>query len=240
MSMNTSLIVAQVRRELKASATPVRAAYEKRYLKSELVFLGAPAAAHHACAKRLVRENKGIARPQLLALVDAMWATGVHEIRSVAVLVLIELSGLLRRSDLPLLRKWVIKSDGWALVDTIACHLLPRMVAADPDVLSVMDRWSVDKNFWVRRAAMLSLLLPLRRGDLTEWPRFVRYSRPQLTEKEFFIRKAIGWILREVTKKNPDVVFEFLSNNLETASGLTVREGAKYLPTKQRKTLGLT
>ena len=87
---------------------------------------------------------------------------------------------------------------------------------------------------------MPSLLLHLRRGDLTEWPRFVRYSRPQLTEKEFFIRKAIGWILREVSKKNPDVVFEFLSNNLETASGLTVREGAKYLPTKQRKTHWLT
>ncbi len=238
--MNVARTVSEIKRELIAASKPGRAEYEKRYLKSELVFLGAPVAAHHACAKRLVRENKGIARPQLLSLVHAMWATGVHEMRSVAVLALIERSGLLRRSDLPLLRKWVIESDGWALVDTIACHLLPRMVAVDPGVLLVMDKWSVDKNFWVRRAAMLSLLMPLRRGDLTEWSRFVRYSTPQLTETEFFIRKAIGWILREVSKKSPDAVFEFLSTNRAVVSGLTLREGAKYLPSKQRKALELT
>ncbi len=237
--MNVARTVSEVKRELIAASKPGRAEYEKRYLKSELVFFGAPVAAHHACAKRLVRENKGIARAQLLALVDAMWATGVHEMRSVAVLILIELSGLLRRSDLPLLRKWVVESDGWALVDTIACHLLPQMVAADPRVLSAMDKWAVDKNFWVRRAAMLSLLLPLRRSDLTEWARFVRYATPQLTEKEFFIRKAIGWILREVSKKSPDTVFEFLSTNRAVVSGLTLREGAKYLPVAMRKKLGL-
>jgi len=238
--MNVARTVSEIKRELIEASKPGRAEYEKRYLKSELVFLGAPVAAHHACAKRFVRDNKAIARTQLSALVDAMWATGIHEMRSVAVLVLIELSGLLRRSDLPLFRKWVVESDGWALVDTIACHLLPRMVAADSSVLTVMDKWSVDKNFWVRRAAMLSLMLPMRKGDLTEWARFVQYATPQLTEKEFFIRKAIGWILREVSKKSPDVVFEFLSVNRAAVSGLTLREGAKYLPAKQRKALGLS
>lgn len=58
-----------------------------------------------------------------------------------------------------------------------------------------------------------------------------------LDEKEFFIRKAIGWVLREVSKKRPKLVFEFLREHRAEVSGLTLREGAKYLPAAQRRAL---
>jgi 3-methyladenine DNA glycosylase AlkD len=58
-------------------------------------------------------------------------------------------------------------------------------------------------------------------------------------EREFFIRKAIGWILREVSKKRPELVFEFLHEHRERVSGLTLSEGAKYLPPAQRRLLRL-
>ena len=237
--MNARKAVSQIERELRAASKPGRGEYEKRYLKSKLDFIGADAAALHACAKRFARENKGISRASLLDIADAMWATGLHEVRSVAVLAMIELSDQLGPAELPRLRRWVVESDGWAIVDTIGTRLLPRMVAKDARVLAVMDKWAVAKSLWVRRAAMLSLLLPLRSGDLTEWRRFVRYATPQLSEKEFFIRKAIGWVLREVSKKSPDAVFEFLMKNRAAVSGLTLREGSKYLPAPMRKKLGL-
>ena len=56
-------------------------------------------------------------------------------------------------------------------------------------------------------------------------------------EKEFFIRKAIGWVLRDVSKKRPDIAFGFLSEHVREVSGLTLREGSKYLPEEQRETL---
>jgi len=58
-----------------------------------------------------------------------------------------------------------------------------------------------------------------------------------LGEKEFFIRKAIGWGLREVSKKDPAVVAAFLRTHRADVSGLTMREGAKYLPARDRKAL---
>jgi 3-methyladenine DNA glycosylase AlkD len=58
-----------------------------------------------------------------------------------------------------------------------------------------------------------------------------------LGEREFFIRKAIGWVLREVGKRRPDLVFEFLRQHRDAVSGLTLREGAKYLPPAQRRAL---
>jgi 3-methyladenine DNA glycosylase AlkD len=60
-----------------------------------------------------------------------------------------------------------------------------------------------------------------------------------LHEKEFFIRKAIGWVLREVGKKRPKPVYDFIRAHRDEMSGLTLREGAKYLSDARRGTLGL-
>jgi len=58
-------------------------------------------------------------------------------------------------------------------------------------------------------------------------------------EREFFIRKAIGWVLRDVSRKRPELAFAFLAEHIDRVSGLTLREGAKYLTAAQREALGL-
>lgn len=229
----------RIERALRAEANPSRAKYEKGYHKSELDFIGANAAAIHKVAKALAREHKRCSRADLSSMVEALWEARIHELRSVALLLMIELSEKLRVSDLPRIKRYVREGAGWALVDTIGCWLLPRLVEQDARTLTSMDKWAEDKDFWVRRAAMLSLLATLRKGDLTHWQRFVRISERQLEDREFFIRKCIGWVLRETSKKQPQVVFEYLLRNLDRVSGLTLREGAKYLTPANRKRLGL-
>jgi 3-methyladenine DNA glycosylase AlkD len=229
----------ELRHELGLEASVERAEFEKRYHKSELEFFGANAAAIRRVAKSLARSHRESSRCDVLAIAEELWECEVHELRSVALLFLIELSGKLRVGDLGRVRRYVREGAGWALVDTIGCWLLPKMIEQDSRAVAVMDKWAVDKDFWVRRAAMLSLLATLRRGELQHWSRFVRYSEPQLEEKEFFIRKCIGWVLRETSKKQPGVVFDYLARNRDRVSGLTLREGAKYLPAAMRKKLGL-
>jgi 3-methyladenine DNA glycosylase AlkD len=60
-----------------------------------------------------------------------------------------------------------------------------------------------------------------------------------LGEREFFIRKALGWVLRETSKLRPELSYRFLAKNRDRVSGLTLREGAKHLPQKMRASLGL-
>ena len=76
------------------------------------------------------------------------------------------------------------------------------LVERFPELGSALDRWAKDADFWVRRSAILALLDPLRRGE-GDFDRFSRYADAMLCEKEFFIRKAIGWTLREVSKRRP-------------------------------------
>ncbi len=95
-----------------------------------------------------------------------------------------------------------------------------------------LDAWALDPNFWVRRSALLALIQPLKRG--APFDRFAGYANSMLAEKEFFIRKAIGWVLRETSKRRPDEVYAWLLPRAPRASGVTLREAVKFLTPAQR------
>ena len=82
----------------------------------------------------------------------------------------------------------------------------------------------------------MALLLPLRRGQ-GDWKRFAAYADDMLDEREFFIRKAIGWVLREASKKTPACVRRFVAERTDRISGVTIREAVKYLDEEHREKL---
>ena len=124
----------------------------------------------------------------------------------------------------------------WALVDGLAANVAGDLADRGPELAAVLDRWARDEDFWLRRAAMLALLRPLRRDD-GAFERFAGYADAMLEEKEFFIRKAIGWVLRETGRRHPDLVAAWLAPRVHRASGVTVREAVKPLPADVRATL---
>lgn len=222
------------------AADPARAVSEKAYQKSDLEFWGCNSATVRRVGKQLSKSLPADSPETLWQIVELLWNRGVWELRSTAIALLELKTGLLTTSDLPRIRLLVIESNGWAHNDWIGCNVLGRLVQSQPSALDTMDQWAVDDNLWVRRVAMQSLLLGLRKGDLAQWTRFVNYAEPLVTKKDFWTRKVIGWILRETSKKNPAQVHEFLFANRERVSGLTLREGAKYLGAAARADLGLT
>ena len=85
------------------------------------------------------------------------------------------------------------------------------------------------RGLWLRRSALLALLRGIRTGQ-PDLPRFTRYAEPLLAEREFFIRKAIGWVLREISKHDPDWVAKWTETHLSEMSGVTFREAVRRLP----------
>lgn len=223
----------RISRELEPLGTRKRADGSKAYLKSDLRFLGVTNGEMRAAVKAIVRETKQtMTHDALVALVDELWCD-VFELRSAAVEFLIFRIDLLDAEDVPLIERLIRASKTWALVDSLAPFVMGALVLEYPALGKTLDRWSTDDDFWVRRAAMLSLLVPLRRGG-GDFARFTRYADAMLEEKEFFIRKAIGWILRETGKQTPDRVYEWLLPRAPRAAGLTIREATKYLKKQQR------
>jgi 3-methyladenine DNA glycosylase AlkD len=234
--MNVAGELRTVHDALEAAGTEARAEGAKAYLKSDLAFLGADMPTIRRVSKALAARVKAAEDEPLRALVNALWRTKIHEMRAVAIALLEQRVEALEASDLALLERLLRESQTWAYVDWICLKVLaPMLLRVDP-LRGTLARWAVDKDFWIRRSALLTLMPPVKAGRVP-FSAFAVLAVPMLGEQEFFIRKAIGWVLREVSKANAAVVTGFLRAHRNEVSGLTLREGVKYLPARDRKAL---
>ena len=231
--VDVSGAVSEIKSELEAHADQERAGQQRTYLKSEIGHLGASVPEVRGVVRRFHRDHPSLDRDQLVELAGELWSYPIHEYRLAAVELLAARTKVLNAADLPMMESMLRQASTWALVDPIAIWLVGPIVAADQSSATWLDRWVVDNDFWLRRAALLALLVPLR-GGRGDFVRFGRYADDLLDEREFFIAKAIGWVLRDTSKRRPDLVFEWLAPRVGRASGVTLREAVKYLTGPQR------
>lgn len=129
--------------------------------------------------------------------------------------------------SLPLYERLIREGKWWDFVDEIASHLVGGALGkARAEVEPVLDRWIADPDMWIRRAAVLA---QLRLGRNTDPQQLFRYVLLLAPEREFFLRKAVGWALREYSKTDPEAVVAFLRRRRARLSPLSLREAAKHL-----------
>ena len=224
--------------ELRLRGTPERAVKEKAYLKSSLDHCGVSVPETRAIVTAQLRSvqggaGAGVGRDFAVAVAEALWDNPIHELRSAAVMVLIRARDHLGGGDVALIERFLRESGTWALVDPLAGDLVGPLTEVTADFDPALERWAVDEDFWLRRSALLAHLRPLRAGG-GDFDRFSRFADVMLQEREFFIRKAIGWVLRDTAKKRPDLVFEWLQPRAHRASGVTIREAIRPLSPEQQ------
>lgn len=214
--------------------TPERASAERAYLKSSLDHLGVPV----PTVRRVVRQvaDPGLDHGSLEEVVRILWARDVHECRMAAVELLVVHARELAAPDLDLVEELLRTAGTWALVDPLAATVAGGIVERDAAAADRLDGWASDEDLWLRRSALLALLGPIRAGG-GDVDRFFRYADTMLDEREFFIRKAIGWVLREMGKQRPGLVAAWLTPRIGRASGVTVREAVKPLDPADRERL---
>jgi 3-methyladenine DNA glycosylase AlkD len=234
-------VALQAEEEMRAGGTAARAVHEKAYLKSSLEHAGTPLPVIRAVARRIRMEHPDFDAVTAFALADELWRGSLHERRMLAVVTLQQYADAMSPGHLERLEPFVRQSGTWALVDGLAGDVAARIVLRHPDdpvVDAVLRRWGADEGFWVRRSALLAHLQTLgRRGRFIGWERFCHLADAMLDEREFFIRKAIGWVLREAGKHRPGLVVQFVQPRVARISGVTIREAVRYLDPPGRDAL---
>ena len=126
---------------------------------------------------------------------------------------------------------WIDDIDTWALMDPLGSNCLGELLLRKPELEKTFISWSDDENFWRRRATLLPYLyLSLKRNYRPEFNSIVlKALKPHISDKEFFVGKAAGWVLRELSKRDPDVVRDFIKKNREKMTSLVLREGSLKL-----------
>ena len=211
---------------LKPLADRERAQPMRDYMRGQFDFLGIPAPALRAAIRPALRAFLPNSSAELMEAAEALWRLPEREYQYCAVELMRTHGDLLTSRDVRQILAFVQKKSWWDTVDALA-KVIGTLVRKDPEQgPPQMDRALQSRNLWVRRVAMIHQLG--WRSD-TDVARLLRYSEHLAPETDFFIRKAIGWALRDYSKCDPQTVRKFLAQRGSLLSPLTAREAGRLL-----------
>jgi len=197
------------------------------YMRDQFVFLGVAMPARRDAIRAIVRDATARAdEATLLAAAQALWRKREREYQYVAVDVLAACERVLSPQALPVLATLVTTKSWWDTVDGLAANVVGPLVRRTPGLRRTLDAWSGDDNRWLRRT---TLLHQLRYGSATDAKRLFAYCVANAADPDFFVRKAIGWALRQYAYADTPAVRSFLETKRQRLSPLSLREAGKHL-----------
>lgn len=197
----------------------------QKYMKNHFPFLGIKTPLRKELMQRFYKESGILKEPFQPEFVLALWEKDEREYQYAALGYIEKSLKKLQKEDLSLMEKLITTKSWWDTVDTLAQKPVGTIAAVWPEVISsTIEGWAYGDHLWLRRTAILFQLKYKEKTDNDLLQRFIQHNAE---DKEFFIQKAIGWALREYSKKNPHWVKAFIADN--KLSNLSVREGSKYI-----------
>ena len=216
--------------ELRALSDPEKAGEMASYHKAPREYLGIAVPQIDALTRGW-REGLDVA--ERVDLAARLWDSDIHEARVAAAKLLTQAR---IRGDEPvwaLISSWVPQFDGWAIADHAMIAGQKRLVS-DPSRLDEVEGWLAHPSFWVRRAALVGTLpwTKMRNPkpeDLARRDRVLNWLATLADEREWFIQKAIGWWLRDLSKHDPDRVVAWLEMHGQRLKPFARKEAARQL-----------
>jgi 3-methyladenine DNA glycosylase AlkD len=221
-------VIQQLRREMKAAADPVRARGMQAYMKSTMPYYGIKMDGVRAIS-RSVFDGSTMSCDEWAKTILEIWRGARYREERYAALYLL---GMRRHRDclgpnaMPMLEELVVTGAWWDYVDEVA-HTIGDILRANPRKMKpLMRRWSTDSNLWKRRVSIICQLGFKKDTDLE-----LLYGNiePNLGDRDFFIRKAIGWALRQYAWTDPKEVAGYVRAHESQLSGLSKREALKNI-----------
>ncbi len=213
----------QLRRQVEPLRDPRYADGAQRYMKSELPYLGVRMPDLRRAWRTFLPEHQLASRRELDAVVRELWDRAEYREERYTALAFVERYP--QHVTLNLLERLVVEGAWWDLVDPLA-RRVGELLRRDPRVAGAMRRWSRDPDLWKRRVSIICQLG--FRGD-TDLVLLYDCIDPNLGDREFFVRKAIGWALRDYAWHDPVEVDRYVREHADRLSGLSRREATKNL-----------
>jgi len=231
MSHVNATLIAAARDGLARLADPAKAPAMQAYMKSPMPYWGVQTPEQRRLFRAVFVTHPLASFEQWRDTILALWGEATHREERYAA---IALAGDLRYrayqmlDALPLYEELIVTGAWWDLVDGLASHQIGDLLRRYPEPMHhTMLAWSRDSNLWKRRTAILCQL-----GFKADTDEDLLYTciEANLADRDFFMRKAIGWALREYAKSNPDSVRRFVHAHETALSPLSRREATKHLP----------
>lgn len=209
-----------------AARDPDRAGPMAAYMRHQFPFLGISSTSQQALARRVLAGLPRPAEADLAAVARACWELPEREYQYFACRLLRRYARVCGPGFMTVARDLIVTKSWWDTVDALAAHLVGPLVAGHPELTAATDAWLTDADRWLVRTALLH---QLTYKEATDAERLFRYCATQAEHPDFFVRKAIGWALRQYARVDPAAVREFVDRHRSRLAGLTVREALKHV-----------
>lgn len=224
-------LVDALRAALRTGADPERAAGQQRYMKSTMPFLGLTSPQRRELVRPLLADP-GLrleTRAELERAVRILWDGARFREERYAALDLLRHRAYRAWRDpdlMPLVEDLVVTGAWWDLVDELS-NVVGEVLLVDPEGEGLRMRdWAERDDLWLRRSAIIS---QLRHRERTDTDLLASVIEVNVDDREFFVRKAIGWALRQYARTDPAWVRAFVDRHADRMSGLSRREALKHL-----------
>ncbi|MFT4152416.1 DNA alkylation repair protein [Parafilimonas sp.] len=224
-SMNVYLLPLQ--KLFQQHADAVKAAGAKKYMLNRFVFYGIVMAVCRKLSKDFIKSNSLTSVAEVEKIAKQAWQLPEREWQYFAIELLSHYKNQWTISTIKTIEYCIVHKSWWDTVDAIADACAGEYFKLFPQqVNAVTGAWNASENMWLQRS---SLLFQKKYKAKTDTRLLAAYIQHLSSSKEFFIRKAIGWILREYAKTNADWVKHFVETN-QHLSALSRREALKHFP----------
>lgn len=230
MTRSASSLIRALKKSLGAAADPVKAPAMQAYMKSSMRYLGVQAPQLRQAVRAVFAAHPLGSFEEWTDAVMELWRNARYREERYAA---IELAGYTRYRPfrcldaLPMYEEMITSGAWWDFVDAIATRQLGELLRKHPiEMSAILRQWAVCDHMWKRRSAILAQLNFKSDTDLK-----LLYDciRPSLGASEFFLRKGIGWALRQYARTDPHEVIRFVSRNHARLSPLSKREALKHV-----------
>lgn len=227
MTLSEADYVSTLRTMLGLHADAAQALGMKAYMRNQFEFLGISTPTRQALTREFFLEHGGPDASQLAQVVRPLWDLPEREYQYSALTLLGFASHRLSVEHMPLLEDLITRKSWWDTVDSLAVNLVGPVVLRQAGQASdYADKWLRSENMWLQRTA---ILFQLKWKQQTDEPLLFSCIERSLQSPEFFIRKAIGWALREYSKTAPARVETFVSTHAASLSPLSAREALRWI-----------
>jgi 3-methyladenine DNA glycosylase AlkD len=217
-----------IRKSLRGLADPAKAPFMQAYMKSEMPYYGVMAPVLRKASKEAIAAHPLASFESWRDTILELWRDARYREERYGAIELARYSKyrtFRALPALPMFEEMIVTGAWWDYVDVIASHLLGELLRKQPvKMAAILREWAVSDNLWKRRS---SIIAQLRFKAETDLELLADCIHPSIGEREFFLRKAIGWALREYSKTDPRYVIRFVRQHETRLSPLSKREALR-------------
>ena len=224
--MTPEIFLEELTKIFKKHANAENAIAMSKYMKNLFPFYGLKKPVRAEVSKPLIQNAKqSVDEDWIIKTTALLWKQKQREYHYIAIELFRVFKKQITPKSFPHIEKMVLQNSWWDSVDGLTGNIISLLVKKYPELKKEMKRYENEKNMWLRRVAIIH---QLPYGKDTDAEFLFKACEQNMKDQEFFIRKAIGWALRQYAKTNSKAVYSFVESNRSALSNLSVREALKH------------